>query len=166
MNISKKIHFTFPDPLCRKPKADYLQYFEDMHRLTKGYLDKEMLIQTIGYSFPQLIDLAIIEDKTLLSVLNKTELCVITHNAYEYDSQYSHLAPYLLEKYNIKADFLDVIGQGSLECALHVVQAYFDQKKIATAVILSFTQRALPLRFDINVPLPKYNGVDVMLVNI
>ncbi|MCX7124680.1 MAG: hypothetical protein NTU49_02780 [Gammaproteobacteria bacterium] len=164
MHISKLLHFAFPDPAYKKPKVGYLRYFEDMHQFTSTYLDEKMLMQSSGYSFPELIDLAINKEKTLLPALNKSDLCVITHDSYEYDSNYSHVSPYLVEKYNIQADFFDLIGKGGLENAFHILEAYFDMGKINNAVILEFAQRALPLRITKNTPLPEFNRLDVFLI--
>ncbi|MCX7120556.1 MAG: hypothetical protein NTZ67_02075, partial [Gammaproteobacteria bacterium] len=117
-------------------------------------------------SFCELIDLVVDEDKAILDFLKKTDLCLMISNTYDHDSNYSHIASYLIEKYHIKADFLDVIAEEDSESkiAFHIVDSYFLRNIINSAIVIKFTQRSLPLRINANIALPEYNCVEVLIL--
>ncbi len=165
--LSKFIYSHYPDPHYQKPKADYVPYFEDMQRFSQAYLDREMLTQKSGYSFFELIEMAIRDHPSLLSALLQVELIIFTHSCYEYDSLYSHVGPALAEKYHLHAELLDVIEEGdlSIETAEHVLSAYFAQENIKSGLIIGLEQHVMPLRSNKNTQLPKCSSVNVLLYN-
>ena len=164
MFISEIISSLYPDPVYQMPKLDYAPYFMDMQRFTSAYLDESMLAQQSGYAFSELIHRAINDNKNILSLLKQADMCALINWSYEYDSDYSHVGPYLAEKYNVGANLLDITEQGSL-ClisALHVLSAFFSQQKINHALIIGFEQRALPIRYNCHQALPQFNGISVI----
>lgn len=167
MFLSKCIYSVYPDPIYQNPKLDYIPYFKDMQRFSSAYLDESMLHEKSGYAFSQLIDHAINDNKNILSLLQQGNIGALINASYEYDSHYSHVGPYLAEKYSVSANLLDITEQSNLclVSAFHILSAFFSQKKIKQGLIIGFEQRALPLRISANQPLPLLNGIGVIALS-
>lgn len=147
-----------------KPRANFIEYCDDLKNTIGGCLVPRSLKQDFGFSFSTLMDQFISHHENVLLDLRRAHFCVMISVGCEYDPVYSHLGVYLAEKYGIACDVIDVMEQGvlSVVTALHLLHALFSEKEISRAVILGLDQRVMPVIKNHTVPLPAVNAVSML----
>jgi hypothetical protein len=164
MNLKKIAELRYK-PDYQNPRDDYYVYFHDMQQFIGGYLNFDALRQNPGASFLALIEKLIGDSPACLMQLQRADLIIFTHFAYEYDVEYSHVGSMLAQKYDLNAELLDVIvDETALDVASHVASAYLSQGVKSTIVIIMLEQTAMPLRVNEQVELPTENSVCFFVV--
>ncbi|PIZ04939.1 MAG: hypothetical protein COY58_01350 [Gammaproteobacteria bacterium CG_4_10_14_0_8_um_filter_38_16] len=148
----------------QEPRSDFIEYCNDLHRVSGGFFHPSFLKNKAGFSFSELFDALAFYYPTVLTDCRSADYSIVVHAAAEYDPLYSHIHPYLAQQYAIHCDSVDIAEQGilSVVTALHLLNAFFESKKIHRAMILGFDQCCLPVTCHAQPILPALNGVALL----
>ena len=120
---------------CRR---EFSIYCRDLNKITGGFSDDTLLENQHQLSFSEISDQAIALYPEILNALKAVDLCVIAHDHYECNPQYTHLGTYLINRYALNCDVFDVIGNALMpahQTAKKIIERYFLCGKIESAII-------------------------------
>ena len=143
----------------RKTKQDFIDYCVDLHRVESGFLS---FSNEAGFSFAELLELLLYENSAISEWFLKSTVIVIAYSSYEFDPDYSHIVPYLINRFNLKKKVIAISSSKEtlLDNARHILSAHLSQDSVGLVVI--FEQSVLPFRVNSDIELPEYSSVSVL----
>ncbi|MDP1574033.1 MAG: hypothetical protein Q8L78_03745 [Coxiellaceae bacterium] len=153
-------HFLFKTRASssRKTKQDFIDYCVDLQRIESGFLH---FSDKVGFSFAELLELCLIENSVISEWFLKSEVIVIAHESYEYDPDYAHIVPYVINRFNLVSSVIAISSpkENLLDNAKHILAACLS--KSDHGLIVVFEQAILPLCVNATIALPTYASVSV-----
>ena len=115
--------FTTNEFSLRKTKQDFVDYCSDLHRLEFGLLN---FSAQRGFSFAELLELLLLKKKSISEWFLQSDVIVVANETYEYDPDYSHIVPYIINRFNLKSEVLAISSpkENLLDNARHILSAY------------------------------------------
>lgn len=148
------------------PRARFVQYQEDLHRIAGEQLDPHSLAMGDQYTYAELADAILNQVGT--EILPRLDVLVTSYWTPEFDPEFSAFGPYLHHKWSLKCQSFDVTDQGSIApvLALSVLKDYLTADgRASEGLLLGIEQSTVPQAMKAYVPVPQQSSAGVVRVS-
>lgn len=128
-----------------EPRARFVEYQEDLHRISGASLDRASLTRGDQYTFTHLADTLL--ERTGAETLSGLDVFAVSYWTPEFDPDISAFGPYLHHRYSLTCRSFDVVDHGSISplLGLLVLVTYLRvDPEAGEAVLLAVEQSTVP----------------------
>ncbi len=149
------------------PRARYVEYQTDLHRIAGEVLDPLTLETGDQYTYTELADTLL--ERVGAEVLPHLDVLVTSYWTPEYDPEFSAFGPYLHHRWSLACQSFDVTDQGSIApaLALSVLKDYLSADGSASeGLLLAVEQTTMPQALEAHVPAPQRSSAGVVRASL